>query len=324
MDMLYIEKKAPPNLGEFSVSLLIHAIFRKTREVIAWEQTRMTAWTPSTSVRSRHKPAADDDWLPNTAATSRWRNSACDCLDVLHWSANSRTASRSGSEHHTILLLHLSRLILLAPTKHIQALANTSASQTQTNAGGENHATARGQVLQWVVRDQYKARLCIVHCGALFWHVRRYSCDSVIEPFAIYIATLVLWVFSVSTQFVGQDAIHSYATCETPATTSHPEDDSVPSFLHLDRPLDDELVQAFVRIGYKMSGFIMGVGNIQGSGAPSKIVQEGLRLLARSTQVNSGQAGSSMPTSQDANCFTWGIEGPYMESLRQMAQASTG
>lgn len=324
MDMLYIEKRAPRNLGEFSVSLLIHAIFRKTREVIAWEQTRMTAWTPSTSVRSRQRPTAHDNWLPNTAATSRWRNSACDCLDVLHWSANSRTASKSGSEHHTILLLHLSRLILLAPTKHIQSLANTSA-QDQATTGAENHATARDQVLQWVVRDQYKARLCIVHCGALFWHVRRYSCDSVIEPFAIYIATLVLWAFSVSTQFVGQDAIHSYATCESPTATSHhPEDDTVPSFLHLDRPLDDELVQAFVRIGYKMSGFIMGVGNIQGAGAPGKIVQEGLRLLGRTTHSTDSLGQSAIARAQDSSCYTWGIEGPYMESLRQMAQASTG
>ena len=319
MDLLYIEKRAPPNLGEFSVSLLIHAIFRKTKEVVAWEQSRMTSWTPSNSVRSRHD--TDDNWLPNTAATSRWRNSACDCLDVLHWSANSRTQARSGSEHHTILLLHLSRLVLLAPTKHIQALANISTNQNQTTADGGNHATARDQVLQWVVRDQYKARLCIVHCGALFWHVRRYSCDSVIEPFAIYIATLVLWVFSVSTQFVGQDAIHSYASCETPAAPSHPEDDSVPGFLHLDRPLDDELVQAFVRTGYKMSGFIMGVGNIQGTGAPGKIVREGLRLLGRSTQVPERQGhGDKL---KDGECFTWGIEGPYMESLRQMAQAST-
>ena len=99
----------------------------------------------------------------------------------------------------------------------------------------------------------------------------------------------------------------------------------MPSFLHLDRPLDDELVQIFVRAGHKMSAFIMGIGNIMDLEAPAKILQEGIRLLDRSERGGvaeevgqDGWAGAQEST----KCYTWGVEGPYIESLRRMAQAS--
>lgn len=193
MGILYMEKRLPPALGEFSIEIMIHAIYRKTRETIAWEQTQLNSWIPRASPRPRPSPPSDDSWLPDTPTTSRWRNSACDYLDILHCAANGKATSLSGSEHHNILLLHLSRLILLTPTKHIQTLATASSARLEARIHEtDGHSNARDQILRWVIRDQYKARLCIVHCGALFWHVPCYSCDSVLEPYAIYIATLVL------------------------------------------------------------------------------------------------------------------------------------
>jgi hypothetical protein len=61
------------------------------------------------------------------------------------------------------------------------------------------YARARSHLFQWAIRDQFKARLAIVHAGAMFWHVRRYSTNSFAEPFAIYMSTLVIWAYSVST-----------------------------------------------------------------------------------------------------------------------------
>lgn len=336
MNALYVEKKIPPALGELSTCILLHAIYRKTLEVIAWDQAPLNFWTPTASPMPRPKALLDDSWFPNNALVSRWRNSACDSLDILHWSANGKVANLSGAEHHNVLLLHLSRLILLAPRNHIQKLA--TAAPARSSVGGQvsddHHGVARDQVLQWVIRDQYKARLCAIHCGALFWHVRRYSCDSIVEPYGIYISTLILWAYSISSRYVGQDAIHSYANGEVPealtATTStkldveDDDDDSMPSFLHLDRPLDDELVQIFVRAGHKMSAFIMGIGNIMDLGAPAKILQEGIRLLDRSERGGGGEAApnGSAEGRESTNCYTWGVEGPYIESLRRMAQAS--
>ena len=329
LDILYVEKRMPPDLGELSTCILLHAIYCKTLEVIAWEQTPLNIWTPTASPMPRPKPSSSETWPPNNPMVSRWRNSACDCFDILHWSANGKVANLSGTEHHNVLLLHLSRLILLAPTDHIQTLATVSPTPRAEDPGSPQHAVSRDQVLQWVVRDQYKARLCAIHCGAMFWHVRRYSCDSIIEPYGIYISTLILWAYSISSSFVGQDAIETYAVGEATeplsaaslSSTRKNEDD--PSFLHLDRPLDDELVQIFVRIGHKMSAFITGIGNIMDPLAPEKILREGIRLLDRGGRQGGGGARNENQETLDRDkCYTWGVEGSYIEALQQMAQAS--
>lgn len=56
---------------------------------------------------------------------------------------------------------------------------------------------ARSQVLQWAIQDQFKAQLSVIHAGALLWHVRRFSTESFMEPFGIYISTLLLWAYIV-------------------------------------------------------------------------------------------------------------------------------
>ncbi|KAF4963478.1 hypothetical protein FSARC_8527 [Fusarium sarcochroum] len=55
-------------------------------------------------------------------------------------------------------------------------------------------------------------------------------------------------------------------------------DDDNPTFIRLDRPNDDEMVQLFVRTGV-LKAYISGVGDIYASTAPPKILQEGRRIL---------------------------------------------
>lgn len=298
LEMLYVEKKLPPDLGDFSTWLLILAIYRKTADVVAQDRIRLNSWTPSALPQRRSElPVVHQEWLPATRMAMKWRNSACDCLDILHWPANSRIAYRSGFEHHTILQLHLARIIILTPTNYIQTLTRGFASAGDFASGQTNdqdYFTARLQVLQWVIQDHCKARLSVVHCGAMFWHVRRYSCDSLLEPYAIYIATLVLWAFCVSMQ------LHEVAQAIASESDETPE----PSFLHLDRPLDDELVQTYVRLGHKMSAHMANIGCIQEREAPKRIAKEGLRLLAK--------------RAQEGHACTWGIERSYRRALASL------
>ena len=89
----------------------------------------------------------------------------------------------------------IGRMLLLAPITHIQTLARaTSTSRNTAPEGMNKYMSARRHVLSWASRDQFKARLSIIHASALFWHVRRYSVDVPIEPFGIYLATLVMWI----------------------------------------------------------------------------------------------------------------------------------
>ncbi|KAH6878064.1 hypothetical protein BKA58DRAFT_435777 [Alternaria rosae] len=314
LEMVYVEKRLPVDLGEFSMGLLVSAICRHTRDVVARDRIRLNSWTPTSTPqrRSDMPPPIHQDWLPTTRSSIKWRNSACDSLDVLHWPANSKVARHSGFEHHTILQLHLARLIILAPTSAIQRFASGSASNEVAlvdEEDGHSFATARIQVLQWVIRDHCKARLCLVHCGALFWHVRRYSRSSLFEPYAIYIATLILWAFCVCMHL--PEAIEAIA--------SESDEEPEPSFLHLDRPLDDELVQTYVRMGHKMSAYIANVGSLELEAAPVRIAKEGISILAKRSGFSSNPDDNPSSSSQDAS-HTWGIERSYINLLRLLTK----
>jgi hypothetical protein len=312
LEMMYFEKKLPTDLGELSHVILINAIYRHTKDVLEREQTRLNTWTP-TALKQQRPDArhCQNTYFPNTTIASQWRNSACDCLDLLHWLANGKVARSAGFEHHTVLHLHLARIIVLTPIKLIQSYATQTANARHSSELREDQApnTIRFQLLHWVIRDQCKTRLSIIHCSALYWHVRRYSCDSILEPYAIYIATLVLWAYSSCLnlpEVVG-------------ATNTSSEQDVDPSFLHLDRPIDDELVQAFVREGNKMAAYISKVGDIRNRSAPAKILKEGTALLAGSSQLLSGELEQV-----DEICYTWGIERSYVKFLRQLSSAVEG
>lgn len=99
-----------------------------------------------------------------------------------------------------------------------------------------------------------------------------------------------------------------------------------PRFLHLDRPIDDELVQTFVRSGHRISAYISRIGNISDPGAPIKILQEGINLLAgrpRTTNSESTNTSSTHSTSSPIQGnFTWGVERSYIVLLRDLLQAT--
>lgn len=335
--MLYIEKRLPESLSEFSTILIIHSIWRRTKEVINQNRTRLANWIPSAAIQAREaqQSALTETWPPSNPTLSKWRNSACDCLDILHWRANAKAASAGGSEHPTIMYLHLSRLILLTPVAQIQTLATNPRNTNATNlAANPGYTEASNHVLKWAMNDSFKARLAIIHAGALFWHIRRYSRKSFLEPFAIYMATLIIWAYSISVQFARQQEEFQAAplmegplspeatACQQPTTPTQDEElcSELP-FFFLDRPCDDEMVQMYLRFGNKMSAHMARVGVVTQASAPSRILQEGIRLLANGT-VSGGSISVAGAGGQDTpEISTWGAEQTYMEVLVALAQA---
>lgn len=238
----------------------------------------LTLWTPTAekqdiSTIERSTPV----WLPGIPTYAKWRNSACDCLDILHWHANSVIGAASGMEHPTVLHLHLARVILLTPFRQILQLAQLMASELQPN--NELDATSlRKHIQRWVTEDQHKARLAMIHAGVLFWHVRRYSADGFYEPSSVLLATLALWAYGSFAQ--PTSGFSALRDGESPQA----EDDDVealfPTSMQLDRPADDELVQLFVKRGASMRANITGVGNLCSSKGPVRVLVEGRNLLA--------------------------------------------
>jgi hypothetical protein len=261
-------------MGEFSRILCIHALFKRTWEVEDYFKQPLTHWVPTAekqniSLVEQSTPVR----LPSMKTYSKWRNSACDVLDILHWHANSVIGATSGMEHPTVLHLHLARVILLTPVRKIVHLAQLMSAEGPSGTALDMPAT-RSEVQSWALEDQHKSRLAIIHAGVLFWHVRRYSVDAFYEPSSVFLATLALWAygtFAPSTSVTIKDG-------ESPRE----DDDSeslFPTSMQLDRPADDELVQLFVKRGATMKANITGVGNLCSAKGPVRVLIEGRKLL---------------------------------------------
>ncbi|OAP56871.1 hypothetical protein AYL99_08983 [Fonsecaea erecta] len=281
---LYVDKRLLPGLGEFSQILLINGLFHRTWEVQGVVTQSLSHFEPSAQ-----KQASDNlqpkvpIWPPAIPLFSRWRNSACDCLDILHWSANATIGAASGMEHPTVLHLHLARVVLLAPLTDIVLysyyLIRSSGELARffpyvSSTEAEEH---RQSIQRWAIQDQYKARLAAIHAGVVFWHVRLYSINGFYESTAVALAALLFWALSAfspkkpKSRRVGDEG-------GTPSPGS-PHSSDMCDIILIDRPTDDELVQQFVRQGNVMRANMTGVGDIFGPKGPRRVLAEGQKLL---------------------------------------------
>lgn len=284
--VLYVEKRLLKGIGNFARVLMIHGLFCQTWDVARSLDRPLLRWTPSA-----HKGDAESHelrcptWLPRIPLYNHWRNAACDCLDVLHWIANSDIA-RAGTENSTVVHLHFARIVLLAPYQAIREMAEllvaAPAEEGEQDVGGraERFREQCREVQRWIADDQFKARLALVHCGVLFWHVRRYSTDAFHEPVKVFLATLVMWAYGSLCPAQQQQHKNSRSEGRDDREWSYSSDLDDISSIRLDRPTDDELVQIFIKRGRSMRATIMGVGSITAAEGPHRMLREGCRLLS--------------------------------------------
>lgn len=282
--VLYVEKRLLKNTGDFARVLLIHGLYCQTWDVGTLFNRTLLRWTPS----SQKGDAESHDltgptWLPQIPLYNQWRNAACDCLDVLHWIANSDIA-KAGTENSTVLHLHFARIVLLAPYEAIRKMAGLLVSEDVRDGDAAERFRGECQEVQkWITDDQFKARLALVHCGIFFWHVRRYSQDAFYEPTKVFLVTLVVWAYGslCPPQQPGASLrrpnIHHNRQLEDEEWSCDLDDISS---IRLDRPCDDELVQLFIKRGRSMTASIMGVGNITAANGPLRMLKEGRKLLS--------------------------------------------
>ncbi|PGH17723.1 hypothetical protein AJ80_04731 [Polytolypa hystricis UAMH7299] len=334
---IFRDKKVSPDLGEFSRIILLHGVYQEISQVKRWLSRPLAAWVPSIQPLQDHD---DDNNASNQLAQeynarsllSSWRNASLDCIDVLHWEANGTIARLAGAEHPTVFHLHFSRVVLLVPHEQIRILASSIASLAQDRrlqpmplASRQETIDAEREVLEWAQQDEHKARLAVLHCGCLIWHIRRYSRRAFYEPISVFLATLTIWAYSsyasrapAPKQRVNPDndngdncrsgsvTRHTSPVDSTTSPDSHTSSsssnnnnnnnnnnntapssifdttDPEPTFIRLDRPNDDEMVQLFVRSGRpsSMRAYITGVGNIYAPQGPMRMLREGRKILA--------------------------------------------
>lgn len=210
LETLYNKKKIDPSYSDLCQALLVHALYQRTWEVGTHIKQPLSEWVPTGKARGfLNTPTKDNFWLPLYPLYANWRNSACDCLDVMHWQATRTIAKASGIEHGMVLHLHLARIVLLTPFQEIQDLLfcligkvdNSPQASFYVHDGSYQPRDStklpqiRKIIWRWLREDQHKARLAMVHAGSVFWYVRRYSSLSFYEPIAVYLAALVLWTY---------------------------------------------------------------------------------------------------------------------------------
>lgn len=334
---LFREKQAISELGQFSRVALLHGVYREIFQLKDCFTRPLGNWIPSIQQMATGNPKSPSEPGHGESLLDSWRNAALDCIDVLHWAANGTIALQAGAEHPTVLHLHLSRTILLAPIEAFQFLADSVVSCAQEGSSTRGIETtsrqrvvkAQRDILEWAQRDVYKARLAVLHSGCLFWHIRRYSCRAFYEPMAVFLATLTIWAYSsYASRKAGNDddpfdgEKHSDKNengDRSPGGDNLPraniaqftpgdeESEPRPTYIHLDRPNDDEMVQVFVRFGMSstMRANISGVGDIYSNQGPARVLREGRRILA-------------------AVSTAWGRTERYVTALEVLEQVSSG
>lgn len=291
MQEIYIDKHLPRERSEFARALMIHALFHRSWDVERYFADPLSQWQPVAAKQQSSGILKDPVWLPANPVFARWQNSTCDVLDILHLQANAATARANGHEHPAILHLHLARIVLLAPCKEIVSLARLLVDSDKHHIARNNMliAAQTDAIRQWAIRHQFKARLSVVHAGALFWHVRRYATDAFYEAPAVALAALTLWAFGA---FASSASVRrGIRNLETiPMETGTPmerdafddENDELEDMcdvILLDRPIDDELIQTFIKSGGSMEARLGGVGNLYDAEGPETVLIQGCKIL---------------------------------------------
>ncbi|TXC06529.1 hypothetical protein FocTR4_00010733 [Fusarium oxysporum f. sp. cubense] len=295
---LFRERTAKADLGEFSRILLLHAVYQEYTTVSTYCKRPLSSWIPQNNPEPRN-----DETQHLQLSDSNWRNAALDCVDTLHWAANATIASLLGAEHPTVLHLHFSRVVLLVPRRAIITLVKylKAPEHSRKEAASQKEALqAEREISEWAQQDGSKARLAALHCGCFFWHVRRYAKMTFYEPPCVFWATLTLWAYSVfcsKSRRPGGGEMRSGSV--TRQISPDRSDDENPTFIRLDRPNDDEMVQLFVRTGV-LKAYISGVGDIYSASAPKRILKEGKRVL-------------------ESVALAWGRNREYLELLQALA-----
>ena len=128
---IYVEKWLPRDRGEFARVIMLHGLFSRSWETERYFSNPLSQWEPTHKKESSDKVLPSVPiWPPSVSTHLKFQNSACDCLDILHWQANSTIGQASGLEHPTVAFLHLSRVVLLSPINAIVRLAKSRAYGT--------------------------------------------------------------------------------------------------------------------------------------------------------------------------------------------------
>ena len=157
------------------------------------------------------------------------------------------------------------------------AVLTDQSSLTITGPTNSQYEEPLNAIGRWLRQDHYKARLSIIHAGAIFWHVRRYSVRSPLEPDALFIAAIVLWAYCAYNRMTSAAVARPPENTRTELQSKDLTD--ISNLIQIDRPCDDELVQTFIRKGDQMQPYMTRVGSLSNPEAAVEILKIANELM---------------------------------------------
>lgn len=297
---LYSGQALERDIGDFTRIITTHALCRRVIDVRHHQEEFL--W----KIDLGRGPGPHDERQnleTNQSVYEVWRNSTLDCLDSLHWHAHEVTVQSWGLEPGQVLHLHMARLILLSPLQDIEKLIQLRTANVNTERSEavksflrdtRSHEASMTNIARWLRQDYFKARLALVHAGALLWYMRRFSVGSHFEPTAIYMACITIWAYGTYWRLLQNNAQPDLRAADG---SLH-----LPPMIQIDRPCDDELVQTFIRQGNLIPPYMTGVGFVCEAGSAARIPRLSAELMT-------------------ARCHSWRVCKQYQAKLFGLAES---
>lgn len=137
----------------------------------------------------------------------------------------------------------------------------------------------RMRLSTWVLGNGKDARIAASHAGKLFGLLRHHPTHGYHEPPSAFLASLSLWVYSVSNS---RSLLGPFGRCLQPRcwNQKNSEQNTNAAPLRIDEESDIKTTREWVSKGCHIPGSLGGVGSLYEPGFSTQILDQGIRLIA--------------------------------------------
>lgn len=150
----------------------------------------------------------------------------------------------------------------------------------------------RMRLSTWVLRNGENARIAASHAGKLFGTVRHHPTHGYHEPASVFLASLSLWVYSMSDS---RSLLGPFGRCLQPRCWSLKSSEQTTNTtpFKIDEESDIKTTRKWVSKGCHIPGSLGGVGSLYEPEFSTRILSQGIRLIGtlRCWEVGGSLAG---------------------------------
>ncbi|KZL86081.1 hypothetical protein CI238_07130 [Colletotrichum incanum] len=263
LERLYRQTDMVKDLGQFSFLLLLLGCFR---DMLFLREAGKSGL--SLVLNCDGKPVLGQSELLNDE----------DCWKML----NPARRSRSGNMEH-LLFQHYYSVGILFHFRFGDLLAFSGWRVSKSK-----EIETRMRLSTWVLGNGEDARTAVSHAGRLFGLLRDHPCHGYHEPPAAFLASLCLWVYSMSesSSLLGPFGRCLSAKCESQQISEQTKDITL---FRIDQDSGIKLTKDWVSRGCHIRCFLGGVGSLHKPEFRGLVLDQGIRLISSLNHWKTGE-----------------------------------